>query len=166
MEELYRRTELRHQRDGFIAALGFGGFLVIVGLVFVTTPNLWQKVLDFFANMSTRSFPFGGPSSTIALPAPLNPGAHEILYNAVLWFDVAFGALQLVILGMRFWMKSRLGKIAETLGNAVFWLGSAFLVNAFLLTGTLAGWFEYWSALIILVGISLVARAMVYFLKR
>jgi hypothetical protein len=89
-----------------------------------------------------------------------------VLYNAVFQFDVAFGVLQLVILGLRVWVRSVTRRISETVGNAVFWLGAAILVNMFLLTGTLTGWFEYWAALIMLVGLSIVARALVYFARR
>ncbi len=161
------RNPQRHgYGDGFISAIAFGGFLVIVGVLFFSTPDLWQKIVDFFSNITSRSFPFGGPTSNIVLPAPRNTGAHMVLYNAVFQFDVAFGVLQLVILGLRVWVRSITRRISETVGNAVFWLGAAILVNMFLLTGTLTGWFEYWAALIMLVGLSIVARALVYFARR
>ena len=79
---------------------------------------------------------------------------------------MAFGVLQVFILGLRVWVHSRTRRIAETLGHAVFWLGAAVLVNMFLITGTLSGWFEYWAALIILVGVSFIARAIVHFAKK
>ena len=108
----------------------------------------------------------GNPNSNIVLPAPANPAAHNALYNAVIQFDVGMGILQVLILGFRLNRHSRLGRIAETVGNMVFWFGAAVLVNTFLLTGTLSGWFQYWAALIVIVGVSTVARAMVYFTKR
>jgi hypothetical protein len=163
---LDQNQESHRHGDGFVTALAFGGFLIIIGLLFVLTPDLWQKVTDFFNSITTTAVPFGSSTSNVMLPAPADPAAHQVLYNAVLQFDVAFGILQVIILGLRIWVHSRTRRIAETLGNAVFWLGAAVLVNVFLLTGTLNGWFEYWAALIVVVGVSLIARAFVHFAKR
>jgi hypothetical protein len=159
----YRR-ENRHA-EGVITVIAFGGFLVIVGVLFALNTNLWQNITAFFDHMTTATFPFGSPNSTIALPAPANPAAHQALYTSLLHFDVAFGILQIVILAFRIRIRSRIRRIAEAVGNAVFWLGAAFMVNSFLLLGTLTGWFEYWGALIVIVGVSMVARALVYFAK-
>jgi hypothetical protein len=63
-------------------------------------------------------------------------------------------------------MKSPTGKTAETVGNLIFWLGAAVLVNSVLAVGTIDSWFQFWGAFIIVVGVSLVARAMVYLAKR
>ncbi len=158
--------ERRFHGDGWITAVAFGGFLVIVGLLFVLTPNLWHNITSFFDDITTRPLPFGGPDSTISLLAPLHPGDHQQVYNALLQFDIAFGILQIVILGLRFGYHSHTRRIAETLGNAVFWLGAAIVVYIFLLQGTLESWFEYWAALIVVVGVSFVARAVVHFAKR
>jgi hypothetical protein len=155
-----------HRHDGFITAIAFGGFLIILGLIFSLTPDLWQKITDFFNSMSTATVPFGSSTSNLVLSAPSDPSAHNALYTAVIQFDVAFGILQVFILGLRIWAHSRTRRISETLGHAVFWLGAAVLVNMFLITGTLSGWFEYWAALIILVGVSFIARAIVHFAKK
>jgi hypothetical protein len=163
---LNQNHEEHRHGDGFITALAFGGFLILVGLLFVLTPDLWQKINDFFNSITTATVPLSNSASNISLPAPADPAAHKTLYTAVMQFDIAFGILQILIFGLRIWMHSRTRRIAETLGNAVFWLGAAVLVNVFLFTGTLSGWFEYWAALIIIVGISLIARAAVHFAKR
>jgi hypothetical protein len=157
--------EKRHE-DGIITAIAFGGFLIIIGILFTLTPNLWQNITTFFDHLTTRTFPYGSPGSTISLLAPADTAAHHALYTSLLQFDVAFGALQIFIFALRIRARSRIRRIAETLGNTIFWLGAALLVNSFLLPGTLKGWFEFWGALIVLVGISLVARAFVYFAKR
>jgi hypothetical protein len=156
----------RHEHDGLITAVAFGGFLIIVGLVFALTPSLWQNIVDFFSDLTVTRVPYGGSTSNVVLPAPANPAAHQTLYAALLQFDIAFGVLQLLILALRLGAHSSVPRIAETLGNAVFWLGATFLVNALLLAGTLSGWFTYWAALIVVVGVSMIARALVYFVKR
>jgi hypothetical protein len=159
-----RFQEYKH--EGLITAVAVGGFLIIVGTIFALTPTLWQNITTFFDHITTRTIHFSNTASNIVLPSPSDPAAHNILYNALLQFDVAFGILEVIILAIRIRVGSRIRRIAETLGNAVFWLGAAFLVNSFLIPGTLTGWFDYWAALIVLVGISLVARAFVYFAKR
>jgi len=160
------RTPQKRHDSGLITAVAFGGFLIIIATVFAVTPGLWQKIVDFFGNITTSAVPSGTSNSNIILPAPADPAAHIDLYNALLMFDIAFGVLQVVILGLRLWTRSTIRRIAETVGNAVFWFGAAALVNAFLLTGTFSGWGEYWAALIVIVGVSCVARGLVYFAKR
>ncbi len=161
-----RNWEKRRDGDGWITAVAFGGFLVIIGLLFVLTPNLWHNVNSFFDDITTRPLPFGGSNSTISLLAPLHPEGHQAVYNAVLQFDIAFGVLQIIILGLRVGYHSRTRRIAETFGNAVFWLGAALTMYVFLLQGTLESWFEYWAALIVVVGVSFIARAVVHFAKK
>jgi hypothetical protein len=160
----YRSGYRRENRyaEGIITAIAFGGFLVIIGVLFALTPNLWQNITAFFGNLTTAAFPFGGPNSTISLIAPANPAAHKALYTSLLQFDVAFGILQIVILALRIQIRSQIRRIAEAVGNAVFWIGAVFMVNTFLLLGTLTSWFQYWGALIVIVGVSMVARAIVY----
>jgi hypothetical protein len=155
-----RAHEKRHDNP-LITAIAFGGFFIVLGLVFAMNPNLLQKIGDFFGDLTTRAIQFIG----IALPAPANPDAHQVLYNAVLQFDVGIGILQVIILALRLAFQSRLHRVAETVGNLVFWFGAAFLVNTFLLTGTLSGWFQYWAALIVVVGVSIIARGIVHFAK-
>jgi hypothetical protein len=154
------------RQEGIITAIAFGGFFIIVGLLFILTPNLWGNVTNFFDHMTNATYQFGSPGSTVALPAPAQPGAHQVLYAAFLQFCVALGILQLAILGLRIRARSRIGKVSETVGNAVFWLGAAFMVNTFLLIGTLESWFQFWAALIVIVGVSFIARGLIYFVKK
>jgi len=45
------------------------------------------------------------------------------------------------------------------MGNLVFWLGAGILVENFLIQET--NWFVFWSLLIIIIGVSMIARAIV-----
>jgi hypothetical protein len=156
-----------HRRDGFISALAFGGFLVIVGVVLVLNHNLWQQITAFFNNLTTKTVPFPSNStSNLALPAPADPASHSALYKSVMQFDVGMGILQILILVFRLQTHSMIGRVAGTMGNLVFWIGAALLVNKFLLAGTLSSWFEYWAAIIVLIGASIIARALVYIAKK
>jgi hypothetical protein len=115
--------------------------------------------------LKTIPYPVGSTGSTVNLPAPANPGMHNALYSAVFIFDLGIGVLQIVILVLRLIVRSPIRRIAETVGNLIFWFGAAILVNIFLLAGTLTSWFQYWAALIALVGVSIIARGLIHLSK-
>ena len=162
------RVHPRPPAETLITAVAVGSVFIIIGAVFVFTPDLSGKIVNFFQDMNTTApFPFLGTSnSTISLPAPAHPDAHTILYNAVMQFDIGIGILQVAILAVRLYVRSPRKKIAETVDHTVFWLGAAVLVSVFLLAGTTTAWFAYWAALIALIGVSMVTRAVVLFVTR
>ncbi len=147
--------------EGLITALAVGGFLIILGIVFGLTPGIPQKTIDFFSDFTSKSFPFA--AGTVVLPVPAHPAAHMDFYGAVLNFMIGIAVLQVAILALRLWAHSRLGRIAETVGNLVFWAGGAIVANAYLLSGTLTGWFTFWASLIIIVGVSLIVRGIIHY---
>jgi hypothetical protein len=152
--------------EGVITALSVGGFLIILGITFALTPGTWQQVQSFFSDLTTVHYHIGGTGSTVSLLGPANPGIHAGFYSAVLAFCLAIGVLQAIILALRLIMRSRVRRISETIGNLVFWFGAAVLVNVFLMAGTLTSWFQFWAALVALVGVSLIARGIVYLFRR
>ena len=156
----------RPLHEGLTTAIAIGGFLILIGLVFSLNPNLTDRISDFFSNITSTTYPLDSSTSTIYLPAPTYPEAHSALYSALLQFNLGFGILQIIILALRLFYRSQTDKIAETVGNLIFWFGAAALVSTVLQVGTLQSWFEYWGALIVIVGISFIARAIVYFAKR
>lgn len=151
--------------EGLITALAIGGFFIILGLVFALTPGISEHTNNFFSDLTTVSHFIGG-SSTINLPAPAHPAEHIAFFTAVMNFLLGVGILQIVILVFRLLVHSRVRRIAETVGNLIFWLGAAVAANVFLLAGTLTGWFQFWAWLIILVGVGLIARFGVYVFAR
>ncbi len=152
------------QREGLLSAIAIGAVLIIIGVIFVATPNLTDRINAFFSDMSVATFPFPDSTSTLALPAPGHPGEHLALYSAVSQFDIGIGVLQILILVLRLGLHmGRKGRIGETVGNLVFWFGAAYLVMALLSLGTVSGWFEYWAALIMLIGASIVIRGLIDF---
>ncbi len=152
--------------EGLITALAIGGFFIILGLVFALTPGSSHQTNLFFSDLSTATYPFGGPGSTISLLAPAHPAEHTAFYTAVIDFLLGVGILQIVILALRLYVKSRINRIAETVGNLIFWLGAALAANVFLLAGTQSGWFQFWSTLIIIIGASLIVRFFVHLAGR
>ncbi len=149
--------------EGLITALAVGGFLIMLGLV-ALTPGIAQNTHTFISDQTTVTSYFG--SSTVNLPAPAHPAEHLAFYSVVINFLLGIGILQIVILGLRLLAKSPIRRISQSVGDLIFWLGAAVVANVFLLTGTLNGWFQFWSALIIIIGVSVIARFFVYFAKR
>jgi hypothetical protein len=150
--------------EGMITAIAFGGFLIIVGIVFGLMLAPTNALGDFFADMKGVSYPV--INGEMILPAPAHPEAHALFYQAAFSFMAGIAVLQVVILAARLYLQSRTRRIAETIGNLIFWSGGAVVAYIFLMSGTLSGWFTFWPSLIILCGASLIAQAIVYFAKR
>jgi hypothetical protein len=150
--------------ENIITATAVGGALIIIGLVFLLTPNLAGQIGSFFSDFTWRPY---SDNSTINLPVPANLGSHTLLYSAAAQFALGIGILQIIILAMRFGVHSRIGKIAETVGNLVFWFGAYYLASTFLTaTVTYTGWFAFWASLIIAVGLSIVVRGIILLARR
>jgi len=154
----------RYLYEGLITALAVGGVFIILGLVIALTPDIVSKSNAFFKDLTNVTYPLG--SSTLNLPAPANPSEHIGFFTAIMNFILGVGVLQIAILALRLGVHSTLRRIGETVGNLVFWLGAAVAANVFLLAGTRTGWFQFWSTLIILIGVSLIARFFVYITQR
>ena len=147
-----------------ITAIAIGGFLIIVGIVFGLMLAPTNAVENFFSDLTGVSYPV--INGEMVLPAPAHPATHALVYQAVLSFMVGIAVLQVVILAARLYVQSPTRRIAETIGNLIFWSGGAVVAYLFLMSGTLSGWFTFWPSLIILCGTSLIAQAIVYFAKR
>jgi len=154
----------RH-REGLISAISAGFFFVVVGAIFLTTPNLFDKILNFFEDFEIVSVP---NVSNVTLPAPALPFTHRVVYGVVEQFCLVWGLFQIVILALRFVARSPWKKKAESGSNIVFWLGASFLIRTFLLEMTrlrlitgMTRWFVFWSAIIMLIGVSLIVKAMI-----
>jgi hypothetical protein len=119
----------RFLHEGLITALAAGGFLIILGLVFTLTPGITDKTTTFFRDLTNVTRNLG--SSTINLPAPAHPAEHLDFYTAVTNFLLGVGILQIVILALRLAVHSRVRRIAETVGNLIFWLGTAVAAKRF-----------------------------------
>jgi lysylphosphatidylglycerol synthetase-like protein (DUF2156 family) len=152
----------RHERplsESLITALAWGGFLIIVGVVFGLTPGIGSAIGDFFSDLTGVTYP--GIYGTIMLPAPANPAAHQTVYQAVFNFMLAIGVLQIVILAARLLVHSTVKRTAETVGNLIWWVGGAVAAYVYLMAGTVSGWFTFWPMLIILAGVSLIVQGVI-----
>lgn len=160
-------TQTRTHKIGesLISAISVGAVLVLVGLVFVLAQpsNLWDNIITFFSSFTLRS----APGTGISLPAPANPAAHAVLYTAAFQFCIGIGILQIILLALRLMMHSSTGKTAETFGNLIYWFGASYLITSYLNnTTTISGWFMFWAGILIVLGVSFIARAFFLLIKK
>ncbi len=147
----------RSRREGLFSAMSAGFFFVLVGMLFVTTPALFEKIAAFFDDFQIVSV----PNTSFRMPAPAAPELHTEIYSVMWQFSLIWAVLQVAILVLRFLAVSQLEKKAETLSNAVFWLGSVFLIERYLdHIATTATWFIFWTTILMLLGVSLIVRAI------
>jgi hypothetical protein len=154
-----------------LAAVSAGLFFILVGTLFATRPALYDSLRTFFSSDSWQTNQTVN-NSTIVLPVPKNPSNYNEIYDAVLAFSLAWGIFQVLKLAFRFLIGSTARRKAGTVQSAVFWFGASYLINTYLLTAyssastARTGWFLFWAALIILVGLALIARATALALLR
>lgn len=150
----------RHRyREGYITAVSAGFFFILVGMFFVVTPNLYDKVIAFFRDFDAVSVP---NMQHVLFPAPTTPNEHMTVYTVAGQFSLIWGFFQIAILALRFVGSSPLHKKAETASNAVFWLGTNYLISTYLNeASTITTWFTFWTLTVMLIGVSLIVRAII-----
>ena len=146
--------------EGIFSAISFGFFLLLLGILFVSTPNLFGKISDFFTDLGIEEV----SNSGVFLPAPENPQSHLALYKVMGTVSIAGVVFQAIMLALRFVISSLWSKRAETMGSFVYWIAVAFLVQWFLIDST--QWFVFWSCIIMAAGVSLLVRAGVMALSK
>jgi hypothetical protein len=148
------------RKEGLVTAVFIGLIFILLAVVYFInlSDNLWNNFANFAGSIVLSQVPGTG----IPLPAPQNPSAYIVLYNAVFEFCLGMGILEIAVLALRIMMHSPLPRKAETIENLVFWLGTSFLVITYLVNMTIIGdWFVFWAGIIIIAGLGMVARAFV-----
>jgi hypothetical protein len=146
-----RRSWDEYHRDdtGWIS---FGAFLIIIAVIYLRTPGLPSEirafVSDFHLVQVYQDFRWFVPSTN-----------HPVLYAAAEQFCYAFGLVQILVLGLKFARRSSTHGKAETFSSIVFWLGAGYILS--LLSQGALSWLSFIAGLVILVGICIVARALV-----
>jgi len=146
-----KRTEKekRHEEWDRLSLVSAGFFLALVGVVLIITPNYYNEAVAF-----VKDFKIVEISPNITLVEPISN--HPVVYRAVAQFCLAFGMLQIAILGLRFLFKDSVKRKAGTIATVIFWLGAGY-VSTLLLTQAI-GWFAYLSGLLVFIGLWLVVR--------
>jgi hypothetical protein len=164
-EKLNPQTSAYKARERLFSAISAGAVLILLGIIYVINlpSSLWDAIIEFFSNFTSAQIPGTG----IYLPAPISPASHAVLYGAVFQFCIGLGILQIIFLALRLMLNSPIGKTAETVGNLVYWFGAAYLVTTYLnSTATISKWFVFWAGILIILGLSFIARAFVLLAKR
>jgi hypothetical protein len=159
-----RRGTPRQHQEGLFTAISIGFFLLLVGTLFVIHPGLFSNFTDLLKDFKLVDV----PNTNMIFPAPESPQLYSTVYQAARQFSIALGVFQIVILALRFFIPSSWGKRSETVGSFVYWVGASFLIQYFLIESTLdyMQWFAFWSTIIILAGVSIIARAVVMAVSR
>ena len=158
----------RGHHEGILSAVSVGFFLILVGALFISTPNLFDNVVKFLSNFKTTQV----GTTNIYVPAPDNLGNYIDVYLAARQFSLVWGAFLIVMAGARFILGSRLRRKAQNIGDIIFWLGATYLVQTFLVVPTqtfvidATKWFEFWAMVIVLIGVSFIARGIFLLIAR
>jgi len=144
------------RREKWLGLLSFGFFIMLFALFFIIVPDYYVKVSEFFGD-----FEFQEVTSNVFLPAPVD--YHPVVYETIMRFCIVFGLFQVFVLGLRFFFRSSMSKIAETISNIILWLGVAYMFSL-LLYETVELWFHFIGGVIAVIGFSLIARSFVVLL--
>ena len=153
------------KKENLITALYIGFIFILLAILYFINvhTNLWGNFVNFISGFILATV----PGTSISLPAPANPAAYVMLYNAAFQFCLGLGLLEIAVLALRMWLNSPFPRKAETIENMVFWLGTSYLVVTYLVNiAIISEWFVFWAGIILIAGLSLVARAFVLIAKR
>ena len=145
----------RKGQEGVFTAISVGFALLLIGTLFVITPNLFDSIIEFLKDLGLVDV----PNTEIMFFGPEFPLRHMTLYQAAGQLSIAVVVFEVFILALRFVIPSSWEKRSETTGNLVYWMGAAYLIQVFLIDST--QWFVFWATIIIVIGVSLIARAVV-----
>jgi hypothetical protein len=149
-----------------ISALYIGLIFIIIAIVYIIHihQNLWGSIVNFFSTLVLAQVPgvYG-----LTLPAPVNPAIYTDLYFAAFQFALGVGILEIIVLLLRVRLHSPVTRKAETVENLTFWLGTSYLIISYLVNLTIQSeWFVFWTGIVLIAGLSLVARAFVLFANK
>jgi hypothetical protein len=153
------------KKENLITAIYIGAVFILLAVIyFANLPsNLWDSIVKFFSSLTLAQV----PGTAITLPAPAIPDAHLALYLAAFQLALGIGILEIAILTIRIMLHSPISRKAETVENIVFWLGASYLVITYLVNMTImTEWFVFWAGIVLIAGLSLVARAFVLLARR
>ncbi|NIQ05282.1 MAG: hypothetical protein GWO20_06010, partial [Candidatus Korarchaeota archaeon] len=140
-------------KESLFSAASAGFFFILVGAIFTYTAfvediNLFDRVLEFFRDFEIAKVP---NADFLQLPKPEFLNRHSALYMAATRFSLVWGIYQISILIIRMFAGSPILKKAEAASNAVFWLGTTYLISTVLIGGTRLDssvWFGFWGQII------------------
>ncbi|WXG44671.1 MAG: hypothetical protein WED04_11670 [Promethearchaeati archaeon SRVP18_Atabeyarchaeia-1] len=144
--------------EWIFAVVGLFFFFTLASTIFSTLPTLSSDLQTFFLNFTLAIV----PNTDMKLPAPSNPGLYTNIYAAGGLFCLGWGFFAILMLVVRVIARSPPWKTAEEFSSMVWWFGAWYLVGVLLTaTATLTTWFLFWAAIVMLLGGSLIIRAII-----
>ncbi|MCX8182758.1 MAG: hypothetical protein N3D12_06540 [Candidatus Methanomethyliaceae archaeon] len=143
----------REEETDKLGIISLGFFLILIGLVWMLTPDIMETLRAFFSPNNWRISEVG---QNVFFPEP--KGHYPVLYNAASYFCFAFGAFQIAILGIRIALHNSLERIGGTLSGAVFWVGMGFFFG--MLASNALGWFGLFAGFVMLIGASIITQSI------
>jgi hypothetical protein len=138
----------------WLSLLSVGLFLMLLGTIWIITPNLTSDVIAF---VNPKNWHLKNVTGNIAFPEPND--SHPILYTATMQFSFVFGVLQIVILVLRFAFRESIDRKAETVSGIAFWFSISFFLH--MLTIESITMFGFVSGIIISAGLALLTSSFV-----
>jgi hypothetical protein len=144
------------EKIDFLAIVSLGFFLLLVGMIFASTPDLPKKIYDF-----GRDFTLQQVYPGVSFFAPSSVYNHMTVYNAAFQFCIGFAVFQVAILAARFAINDSIGRKAGTFSGLFFWFGAAAALWA-LMVGSI-DWFMFLGWLVVLIGVVIAVRCAIAF---
>jgi Ca2+/Na+ antiporter len=141
---------LKRRDEQLLGWLSFGAFLVIVGAMFLITPNLTDEIEAFF-----RDFEIEQVSGHFYFPTPQNP--HPTIYESAAIFCFAYFIYQFLLLILKFALEAEPTKKSETFTSLIFWPATGYVL-LMLKDGTIE-WLTFLATLVILAAIVIIIRS-------
>lgn len=163
--DLHTKALTDKKKEGIVTAIYIGAIFILLAVIYLVnvSKGLWSNILNFFNSFILTTV----PGTNIPLPAPANPVTFSAIYYTAFQLTIGLGIIEIVILSLRIILHSPLPRKAETIENIVFWLGASYLIITYLVNMTIISeWFVFWSGIILIAGLSLVARAFVLIARR
>ncbi|MGC8817103.1 MAG: hypothetical protein ACP5PX_04765 [Candidatus Hadarchaeum sp.] len=134
-------------KPDILGLLSFGFFLILVGAIFSTNPNLPGEIHDFLQDLTLQEI---YPGVKFFAPA----SSHLGLYAAAFNFSLALAIFNVLILALRFAFREPWGRRASTASSIFFWSGAVFSLS-WLSNGAI-DWFTFLGCILTFFGGSIV----------
>lgn len=148
---------MKRKEEQLLGWLSFGAFLLIVGAIFLITPDLTDEIKTFFGDFKLEQV-----NEHFHFPIPQNH--YPTLYKSTAIFCFAYGTYQFLLLILKFALKAEPTKKTETFTSIIFWLSTGFVM--LMLQNKEIGWLTFIASLVILAAIALIIRSASHIIFR
>jgi hypothetical protein len=157
------------RRETIFSVISAGLFFIVIGAIFayasfIEDVPLFDKIIDFVRPRNWELKEVFPNIRFVMLPRPISSGATQrAIYGAVTRFNIVWSFCQAAILILRMFARSPISKKAETVSNIVSSLGTAYITYILIENTPVnsAMWFGFWAQIIMILGLSLLARSII-----